>query len=287
MTSLTSTPHGVVSGRRHGRSRAARSYQRMARSARVSIDRDPATVAARGPRAGAPQGSGRAPALHSEIVRLTVGPLPAAVYWRRRAVVLVSLAMVVLVVSYRAPARTHRPRAPGRPASRRPASIAPTTTRRAATPTATPTRRVHPAGTAATGPCADAEIGPSATAGQRVRPTWTVDRPDHQDQEHLGPHVQPRRRRRRAGAATCRTEPARLVLGRLQRPQGHRRRGRWRRARRRRSRSPGPATGAVRRPGRGLQRRPAPTRRRYQLVGAAGPEAERAVSAAPADGTPS
>jgi hypothetical protein len=33
-------------------------------------------------------------------MRLTVGPLPAAVYWRRRGVVLVALAMVVLVVSY-------------------------------------------------------------------------------------------------------------------------------------------------------------------------------------------
>lgn len=33
-------------------------------------------------------------------MRLTVGPLPAAVYWRRRAVVLVGLAMIVLVISY-------------------------------------------------------------------------------------------------------------------------------------------------------------------------------------------
>jgi hypothetical protein len=33
-------------------------------------------------------------------MRLTVGPLPAAVYWRRRAVVLVGLAIVVLIVSY-------------------------------------------------------------------------------------------------------------------------------------------------------------------------------------------
>ena len=33
-------------------------------------------------------------------MRLTVGPLPAGVYWRRRALVFVGLAMVVLVVSY-------------------------------------------------------------------------------------------------------------------------------------------------------------------------------------------
>ena len=33
-------------------------------------------------------------------MRLTVGPLPAAVYWRRRAVVLVGLAILVLIVSY-------------------------------------------------------------------------------------------------------------------------------------------------------------------------------------------
>src|SRR3954452_12972344 len=33
-------------------------------------------------------------------MRLTVGPLPAAVYWRRRAVVLVGLAVLVLIASY-------------------------------------------------------------------------------------------------------------------------------------------------------------------------------------------
>jgi hypothetical protein len=33
-------------------------------------------------------------------MRLTVGPLPAAVYWRRRVVVLVGLAVVVLIASY-------------------------------------------------------------------------------------------------------------------------------------------------------------------------------------------
>ena len=52
MSSLTSTPQGVVPGRRHGRSRALASYQRIARSASVvaPIGLDPATTP--GPRVG-------------------------------------------------------------------------------------------------------------------------------------------------------------------------------------------------------------------------------------------
>jgi hypothetical protein len=111
-------------------------------------------------------------------VRLTVGPLPSAVYWRRRAVVLVSLAMVVLVISYSctgpdAPASTSV--SPSQSAS---ASTAPaTTTHPNPTPTATPTPPAFTLpGTAATGPCTDAEIDLSATpASESVPRGQTID----------------------------------------------------------------------------------------------------------------
>jgi hypothetical protein len=101
-------------------------------------------------------------------MRLTVGPLPAAVYWRRRAVILLALAMVVLVVSY-ACGTSEGPLAG--------AGTHPTTT---ATPTSTPTPTVLrpststprpaqstytlPPAAGATGPCTDPEMRVTATA---------------------------------------------------------------------------------------------------------------------------
>ncbi len=99
-------------------------------------------------------------------MRLTVGPLPAAVYWRRRGVVLIGLGMIVLVISYAcggaggstAGAGTQPPMTSSQPT--------PTTTLlRPVVPTASPkpTAFTLPT-TAATGPCADAEVEVTALA---------------------------------------------------------------------------------------------------------------------------
>jgi hypothetical protein len=105
-------------------------------------------------------------------MRLTVGPLPAAVYWRRRGVVLVGLAMVVFVAFYAlsgpagnagtdtagsgpTPSATVTGTAAGSPAA--PASTP------SPTPSPTPTAYTLPV-TGATGPCTDAEMDISATA---------------------------------------------------------------------------------------------------------------------------
>jgi hypothetical protein len=100
-------------------------------------------------------------------MRLTVGPLPAAVYWRRRAVVLLGIAMVVLVIAY-ACGSGESPIAG--------AGTQPTAT---ATPTPTPTPTLLRSTTATPratqspftlpvvggkGPCADAELQVTATA---------------------------------------------------------------------------------------------------------------------------
>jgi hypothetical protein len=109
-------------------------------------------------------------------MRLTVGPLPAAVYWRRRAVVLLGLAMVVLVISYSCGG------------NQGPVAGAQTQPTRTATPTLTPTPTpslLHPTTTTprpsqsaftlpvggATGPCTDAEMQVTAKAS-----TSTVQR---------------------------------------------------------------------------------------------------------------
>lgn len=100
-------------------------------------------------------------------MRLTVGPLPAAVYWRRRAVVLVSLAIVVLIVSY----------ACGGPSSSGASNLAATNS---PDPTVTSTEPPHPfvpsttpsptptafslVTSAASGSCTDDEIELTATA---------------------------------------------------------------------------------------------------------------------------
>lgn len=102
-------------------------------------------------------------------MRLTVGPLPANVYWRRRAVVLVGLAMIVLVVSY----------ACGGPDPNADAQVAADTSNsQSASPGTTLLRPEVPATTtstpspspftlpipATTGPCTDAELDVIATA---------------------------------------------------------------------------------------------------------------------------
>jgi hypothetical protein len=102
-------------------------------------------------------------------MRLTVGPLPANVYWRRRAVVLVGLAMIVLVVSYAcggpdpnadagvtAGASNSESASPGTTLLR--PEVPSTTT---STPSPSPFTLPVPA---TTGPCTDAELDVTATA---------------------------------------------------------------------------------------------------------------------------
>ena len=110
-------------------------------------------------------------------MRLTVGPLPAAVYWRRRAVVLVGLAIVVLIVSY----ACGGPSSSG--AQNTAATDPPTTTPPhpfVPSPTPTPTPSPTPTAfslvtSAANGPCTDDEIELIATADQStVAPKQTV-----------------------------------------------------------------------------------------------------------------
>ncbi len=99
-------------------------------------------------------------------MRLTVGPLPAAVYWRRRAVVFVGIAMVVLVVTYSCGGPDQQVDAHGARASSTsptpqpgPATtvLRPTVPNEPAKVTPTPTAFVLPA-TGQTGPCTDAEL---------------------------------------------------------------------------------------------------------------------------------
>jgi hypothetical protein len=100
-------------------------------------------------------------------MRLTVGPLPAAVYWRRRGVVLVGLAMVVLIIWY----------AFSGPDGNADTNAAPTPSASGTTPapsTAVPSTRpttASPSASAftlpvggATGPCTDAELEVVAAA---------------------------------------------------------------------------------------------------------------------------
>jgi hypothetical protein len=116
---------------------------------------------------GASGGFGCHAPLPWESMRLTVGPLQAAVYWRRRAVVLMGLAMVVLVVSYACGgpdvSNAVGDRAsPTAGASTTTAAATPTATARP-TPTPTPTAFTLP-NTGATGPCGDGELDVTATA---------------------------------------------------------------------------------------------------------------------------
>jgi hypothetical protein len=100
-------------------------------------------------------------------MRLIVGPLPAAVYWRRRAVVLVGLAMVVLIVSYACGGPDTVEGAGPTPTT---ASTQPSATQSVlhpviATTTASPKQSdfVLPA-PVTTGPCTDAEMDLTASA---------------------------------------------------------------------------------------------------------------------------
>ena len=101
-------------------------------------------------------------------MRLTVGPLPAAVYWRRRAVVLVGLAIVVLIVMYACggPSRSSA----GNTAATIPTDPAPTSSAPphpfvpVPSPSQTPTA-FSLVTTAASGACTDDEIELTATAG--------------------------------------------------------------------------------------------------------------------------
>jgi hypothetical protein len=114
------------------------------------------------------------------VMRLTVGPLPAAVYWRRRAVVLVGLAIVVLIVSYACggpsssgaqnTAATNSPE-PAVTSREPPHPFVPDTSA-TASPTPTAFSLVT---SAASGPCSDDEIELIATAeAATVAPKQTV-----------------------------------------------------------------------------------------------------------------
>ena len=100
-------------------------------------------------------------------MRLTVGPLPAAVYWRRRGVVLVGLAMPILIIWYAfsgpdgsantAAAPTPTVSGSTAPPSTAVASPSPTTASPSASAFTLPVA-------GATGPCTDVETEVTATA---------------------------------------------------------------------------------------------------------------------------
>ncbi len=101
-------------------------------------------------------------------MRLTVGPHPAAVYWRRRAVVAVGLAIVVLIITYAcsgsssgSSTATPPPVTTTHPSTNRPTTSPPTPKPTTPAPTPTPFSLPNPG---ANGPCADDEISLTATA---------------------------------------------------------------------------------------------------------------------------
>jgi len=107
-------------------------------------------------------------------MKLTVGPLPPAVYWRRRVVLLGGLLLVVLLssslcsTSSSGKSQTNRPRAASDQTSAEPAEPTPTATVQTPTigdPTvgpgpapAPPAVTTTPATPGPTGPCTDAEL---------------------------------------------------------------------------------------------------------------------------------
>jgi hypothetical protein len=113
-------------------------------------------------------------------MRLTVGPLSAGVYWRRRALVFVGLAMVVLVVSYACGGPDVSNAGAGVAASQSAAASdpAPSAGPTVQTPilpnvTTPPPTAFSLPNTGATGPCTDAEmdvtvaaVAPQAKRGQ-------------------------------------------------------------------------------------------------------------------------
>jgi hypothetical protein len=108
-------------------------------------------------------------------MRLTVGPLPAGVYWRRRALLFVGVAMVVLVVSYAygGPDVSNAGAGGGASQSASASGAVPSATPTVQTPVL-PTAQTPPPtafslpNTGASGPCTDAEmdIAVSAVASQ-------------------------------------------------------------------------------------------------------------------------
>ncbi len=103
-------------------------------------------------------------------MRLTVGPLPAAVYWRRRAVVLVGCALLILIVFYSCSAATNSSAGAPPAATSSAASASPTTTllhpiipTTSAKATATPF--ILPPNPGA-GDCSDAEMSVTARAAR-------------------------------------------------------------------------------------------------------------------------
>jgi hypothetical protein len=104
-------------------------------------------------------------------MRLTVGPLPAAVYWRRRAVVLVGLALVGLIVSYACGGLDSSTAGTGAPASGAPIVTGTTpqpktTLLRPTTPTGaeTPAPTAFTLSVGADVTCSDAEMSVTASA---------------------------------------------------------------------------------------------------------------------------
>lgn len=107
-------------------------------------------------------------------MRLTVGPLSASVYWRRRALVFVGLAMVVLVVSYACGGPdVSKAGAGSTPTSSAPTATSPSPKPSVLTPvlpsptTPQPTAFSLPL-TGATGPCTDSELELVASAASGV-----------------------------------------------------------------------------------------------------------------------
>jgi hypothetical protein len=119
-------------------------------------------------------------------MRLTVGPLPPSVYWRRRAVVLVGFALVVLVMSYACGGPGTSTAGPGSPSNSSSTSAGSTTSAPGLSasptpePTAKPTAFTLPSAGAGV-PCSDAEMEVTASAspatvprGEEVEVTITI-----------------------------------------------------------------------------------------------------------------
>src|SRR3954454_16764241 len=93
MTSLTRTAQGVVVARRHGRSRAAASYQVWTASANESF------MLRRSSHAPCTLGPSIA-GMGVNAVLQPVGPQPARVYWARRAVVVALLVVLLIGIAH-------------------------------------------------------------------------------------------------------------------------------------------------------------------------------------------
>jgi len=112
-------------------------------------------------------------------MRLVVGPLPASVYWRRRAMVLGGVALAILIIVYSCGVAGRPSDGAGTSPSQKPAN-APAS----ATPSATPSRApIAPAGLLSSSPtppaiadaqlCTDAELTVTAVPGKTTLPRGT------------------------------------------------------------------------------------------------------------------